>query len=205
MKKTLLLLFLVISVFGFSNVYSIMMGETCLGTSVLNEISTDVYQVVTTIDYGTTFVIDSTTTFEGPYFKDYVATFSVDGTYTGELIGNYDGNVANFIFESQTGSSTVSLNKKKLIILDNNFILSHFIKIIEYPSPTFEVVIPQLLFNPAKTEYAVGKASLKKTGDTFEITYQGEKILITVKEGKIYKVEYPESSITLELVESENF
>lgn len=205
MKRTLLFLFLLISVFSFSGVYSIMMNETLLGTSVIHEISTDVYEVVTTVDFGKIFVIDSTTTFEGPYFKEYIATFSVDGTLTGQLNASYDGKVANFIFESQAGSNTVSLNKKNLVILDNNFILSHFIKIIEYPSPTFEMVVPQLLFNPSKTEYAVGEASLKKIGDTFEITFQEEKILITVKNGKIYKIEYPDSSITLELIESENF
>ncbi|MDK2885524.1 MAG: hypothetical protein PWP54_82 [Thermosipho sp. (in: thermotogales)] len=205
MKRILLVFLILFSIFSFANdVYSIKMGETSLGTSVLLEISSDIYKVITTIEYGTEFVVESTTTFEGPYFKDYVVSFSVDGTLTGEITGNYDGKVANFVFESQVGSNTVSINRQKLVILDNNFILSHFLKIIEYPAPTFELVIPQLLFNPSKTEYAVGKASLKKDGDIFEISYQEEKILITFKNGKILKIEYPSSSIIVELVDSEN-
>ncbi|SHH30274.1 hypothetical protein [Thermosipho atlanticus] len=205
MKKVLVGLLLILSLISFSEIYSIKIDDTPLGTAVLREITDEVYQVVTTIDYGVFYTIESTTTYDGPYFKDYIATFSVDGTTTGRIIGSYDGEVANFTFESQVSSNTISLNKQNLVILDNNFMLSHFLKIIEYPSPIFEIVIPQLLFNPSKTEYAVGEAILNKKGDTFVISFENEKILITVKDNKIYKIEYPDSSITVELVENEDF
>ncbi|MBO8160938.1 MAG: hypothetical protein H0Z24_04825 [Thermosipho sp. (in: Bacteria)] len=205
MRKLVFFILIFLAIVSFSAVYSIKINDTPIGTTVLNEVTEDVYNVVTTIEYGAVYTIESTTTYDGEYFKNYVVSFSVDGSFTSMITGKYDGNTAKFVFETSYSSNTINISRKNLVILDNNFILSHFIKIIEYPSPLFEMVIPQLLFNPSKTEYAVGEASLKKINNRFEIEYQNEKIYITVEGNRINKIEYPTSSIVVELVDSENF
>ncbi|MBT1248484.1 MULTISPECIES: hypothetical protein [unclassified Thermosipho (in: thermotogales)] len=199
MRKFLLFAFLMFSLFSFSEMYSIKIGETLLGTSVLNE-KGDVYTTKTIIDYGMLYTIDSTTVFVDNLFKDYIVTFTVDGSYTGRIIGKYDGKVAKFIFETLQSSYTYTLNKENLFIMDNNFVLSHLKRILDFPSPYFNVVIPQLLFNPSKTEYAVENVSLKKKGEIFELNFRDESIKITYHMGNITRIEYP-GHVVVELID----
>ncbi|ABR30112.1 hypothetical protein SU69_01265 [Thermosipho melanesiensis] len=199
MKKLLVIFIVLFSIFTFAEIYSIKIGDTLLGTSVLFE-NNNIFTTKTEIDYGVLYTIDSTTVFNENLFENYTVSFTVDGSYTGQIVGNYDGKVANFVFETLQSSYTYSLNSRDLIILDNNFVLSHLKRLLEFPAPYFKVVVPQLLFNPSKTGYAVGEATLKKKGDTFELVFRNERIRIKYKEGKILEIEYP-GYVTVELID----
>ena len=192
MKKTLAVAFLIISLIVFSEVYTIKIGETQLGTSVFLKIDENTYRTITTIDYGMIYTIDSTTTYNGAWFKNYTATFTIDGSFTGIINGINNNNKISFVFETLTSSLTYDLSNGKFVVFDNNFVLSHIQRLLEYPMPYFKIVIPQLLFNPSKTEYAIGDATLKKVDrNTFEITYRNEKIRVNFENGKIMSLEYP--------------
>lgn len=186
--------FLILSIFilSFSSVYNIKIGETSFGTSVLIKVDPQTYRSISTIDYGVVYTVDATTVYDGLWFKNYVASFTVDGTFTGILKAENSGNEINFVYETRYGSKTsYKLSGGKFVILDNNFILAHIERLLEYPIPYFKLVVPQLIFNPSKTEFATGQASLKKNGEIFEIKFQDESIKIKYENGKIISLEYP--------------
>ncbi|QTA37112.1 hypothetical protein JYK00_04985 [Thermosipho ferrireducens] len=193
MKKILVLLIVSILFLTLVNAetYTIRIGDTILGTSIVNKISPESYHVTTTIDYGIVYTVESTTTYNGEFFKNYLVTFTVDGTVTAKISGQYDGTEALFVFETPQSSKTFKLTKKNLIILDNNFMIPHYEKLLETPSPIFEIVIPQALFNPGKTKDAVGIATLKKLDDSFQLLYKNEKVNIEKDESGIVKMEFP--------------
>ncbi len=152
---------------------------------------------VSEIQYGEKYTIETRTTY-GPdgFFQVYEATFKTNGELVAKILGvNKAGKTTITLYAyydpKAPSVKTFTFTEPNIVLLDNNFIIPHFEMILRMPQPRFQILIPQALFNPSKTDKASGIAMLKRLSDrSYVLSYEGTEIKITTDEKGIVRMEY---------------
>jgi len=152
---------------------------------------------VSEIQYGEKYTIETRTAY-GPngFFQVYEATFKTNGELVAKILGiNKAGKTTITLYAyydpKAPSVKTFTFTEPNIVLLDNNFIIPHFEMILRMPQPRFQILIPQALFNPSKTDKASGIAMLKRLSDrSYVLSYEGTEIKITTDEKGIVRMEY---------------
>jgi hypothetical protein len=152
---------------------------------------------VSEIQYGEKYTIETRTAY-GPngFFQVYEATFKTNGELVAKILGvNKAGKITITLYAyydpKAPSVKTFTFTEPNIVLLDNNFIIPHFEMILRMPQPRFQILIPQALFNPSKTDKASGIAMLKRLSDrSYVLSYEGTEIKITTDEKGIVRMEY---------------
>ncbi|NPU89112.1 MAG: hypothetical protein HPY87_04315 [Fervidobacterium sp.] len=152
---------------------------------------------VSEIQYGEKYTIETRTAC-GPngFFQVYEATFKTNGELVAKILGvNKAGKTTITLYAyydpKAPSVKTFTFTEPNIVLLDNNFIIPHFEMILRMPQPRFQILIPQALFNPSKTDKASGIAMLKRLSDrSYVLSYEGTEIKITTDEKGIVRMEY---------------
>ena len=152
---------------------------------------------VSEIQYGEKYTIETRTAY-GPngFFQVYEATFKTNGELVAKILGvNKAGKTTITLYAyydpKAPSVKTFTFTEPNIVLLDNNFIIPHFEMILRMPQPRYQILIPQALFNPSKTDKASGIAMLKRLSDrSYVLSYEGTEIKITTDEKGIVRMEY---------------
>lgn len=152
---------------------------------------------VSEIQYGEKYTIETRTAY-GPngFFQVYEATFKTNGELVAKILGVNKAcktTITLYAYYDPKAPSvkTFTFTEPNIVLLDNNFIIPHFEMILRMPQPRFQILIPQALFNPSKTDKASGIAMLKRLSDrSYVLSYEGTEIKITTDEKGIVRMEY---------------
>lgn len=152
---------------------------------------------VSEIQYGEKYTIETRMAY-GPngFFQVYEATFKTNGELVAKILGvNKAGKTTITLYAyydpKAPSVKTFTFTEPNIVLLDNNFIIPHFEMILRMPQPRFQILIPQALFNPSKTDKALGIAMLKRLSDrSYVLSYEGTEIKITTDEKGIVRMEY---------------
>ncbi|AFG34636.1 hypothetical protein Ferpe_0498 [Fervidobacterium pennivorans DSM 9078] len=163
---------------------------------------------VSEIQYGEKYTIETRTAY-GPngFFQVYEATFKTNGELVAKILGvNKAGKTTITLYAyydpKAPSVKTFTFTEPNIVLLDNNFIIPHFEMILRMPQPRFQILIPQALFNPSKTDKASGIAMLKRLSDrSYVLSYEGTEIKITTDEKGIVRMEYNNGIVVERLAE----
>ncbi|MFN4267540.1 MAG: hypothetical protein ACK4EZ_01760 [Fervidobacterium pennivorans] len=152
---------------------------------------------VSEIQYGEKYTIETRTAYcPNGFFQVYEATFKTNGELVAKILGvNKAGKTTITLYAyydpKAPSVKTFTFTEPNIVLLDNNFIIPHFEMILRMPQPRFQILIPQALFNPSKTDKASGIAMLKRLSDrSYVLSYEGTEIKITTDEKGIVRMEY---------------
>lgn len=185
--------------------YVVKVDNMQLGTVKVQETKNG-WISVSEIEYGEKYVVEARTLCgKNGMFQIYEATFKTNNEVVAKILGtNKNGRVAITLYMYYNPKSpsvkTFNFDSPNFVILDNNFIIPHFEMMLRMPQPTMNIIIPQSLFDPSKTEKATGIAQLKRISkDKYSFSYEGTEITITTDNFGIVKMEYS-NGITVERV-----
>ncbi|MCX7653406.1 MAG: hypothetical protein N2Z58_01815 [Fervidobacterium sp.] len=152
---------------------------------------------ISEIQYGEKYVVETRTLYgKGGRFDMYEAIFKTNNEIVAKILGvNKMGKTSITLYAYYDPKSpsvkTFNFNTSDLVLLDNNFIIPHFEMMLRVPQPVMNIIIPQALFNPSKTEKATGVAEMKRLPDgKYTLSYEGTVITITSDNFGIVKMEY---------------
>lgn len=152
---------------------------------------------ISEIQYGEKYVVETRTLYgKGGRFDMYEAIFKTNNEIVAKILGvNKMGKTSITLYAYYDPKSpsvkTFNFNTSDLVLLDNNFIIPHFEMMLKVPQPVMNIIIPQALFNPSKTEKATGVAEMKRLPDgRYTLSYEGTVITITSDNFGIVKMEY---------------
>ncbi|MEJ5257334.1 MAG: hypothetical protein WHS64_03705 [Fervidobacterium sp.] len=210
MRKYILKLFLLLNVLLVTSVffgaeYVARIGEMELGR-IKTQLTKNGWVSVSEIQYGETYLVETRTLYgANGMFQIYEATFKTGGEIVAKILATQKmmkTTITLYAYYDPKNPSvkTFSFSEPNLVILDNNFIIPHFEMMLKMPHPKFQILIPQALFNPSKTEKASGIAELKRLEkDIYVLSYEGTDIKIITDKDGIVKMEYS-NGITVERV-----
>ncbi|MGC8820930.1 MAG: hypothetical protein ACP5KD_06770 [Fervidobacterium sp.] len=192
----LFLLVLILSAQLMAAEYVVKVDNMKLGTIKVEQ-SKNGWISVSEIEYGEKYTVETRTVYtRSGMFQIYEATFKTNDEIVAKILGtNKSGrtSVTLYLYYDPKSPSvkTFNFNTPDLVILDNNFIIPHFEMMLRTPKPVMNIIIPQALFDPSKTEKATGIAQLKRLVDgRYSFTYENTQILITADKFGIVKMEY---------------
>ncbi|MEN3042681.1 MAG: hypothetical protein ABDH59_05200 [Fervidobacterium sp.] len=152
---------------------------------------------ISEIQYGEKYVVETRTLYgKSGRFDMYEAIFKTNNEIVAKILGvNKMGRTSITLYAYYDPKSpsvkTFNFNTSDLVLLDNNFIIPHFEMMLKMPQPVMNIIIPQALFNPSKTEKATGVAEMKRLPDgKYTLSYEGTVITITSDNFGIVKMEY---------------
>lgn len=152
---------------------------------------------VSEIEYGDKYVVETRTVYgRDGLFTYYEASFKTGGELVAKIVGQKRLRRVFFTLYTyadpkKPSSKVFSFDNPDLVILDNNFIIPHFEMMLKFAKPAFQIMIPQALFDPSKTDKASGVANLKRDQQgRFVLTYENVEIRITTDEHGILRMEY---------------
>ncbi|MFN3691717.1 MAG: hypothetical protein ACK4R7_02385 [Fervidobacterium sp.] len=203
--NTLVAIILLISSLAISAEYTVRIENMELG-KVKTQYTKNGWSSVSEIQYGEKYVVETRTVYgKNGFFTVYEAVFKTNNEVVAKILGvNRQGKVsiALYAYSDQKNPSVkiFTFNDPNMVVLDNNFIIPHFEMMLKMPHPSINILIPQALFNPSKTDKATGVAQLKRlSSGKYEFSYEGTVILITTDKFGILKMEYS-NGITVERV-----
>lgn len=200
MKKIMNALVIVMAVLVatavFSAEYAVRIGDMELGR-VRTEYNKNGWRSVSEIQYGEKYVVETRTTYgKNGFFSVYEAVFKTNNEIVAKILGiNKNGRVLVTLYAYSDAKNpsvkSFTFNNASIVVLDNNFVIPHFEMMLRVPHPSMNILIPQALFNPSKTDKAVGVAQLRRLpSGKYEFSYEGTVILITTDKFGISKMEY---------------
>lgn len=203
--NTLVAIILLISSLAISAEYTIRIENMELGR-VKTQYTKNGWSSVSEIQYGEKYVVETRTVYgQNGFFTVYEAVFKTNNEVVAKILGvNRQGKVSITLYaysdQKKPSVKTFTFNDPNMVVLDNNFIIPHFEMMLKMPHPSMNILIPQALFNPSKTDKATGVAQLKRLpSGKYEFSYEGTVILITTDKFGIIKMEYS-NGITVERV-----
>lgn len=192
----ILTLTLLYTTFLFSAEYVVRVDNMELGR-VKTQLTKNGWVSVSEIQYGEKYVVETRTVYgKSGRFDVYEAVFKTNNEVVAKILGvNKMGRTSITLYAYYDPKSpsvkTFNFNTPDLVILDNNFIIPHFEMLLKTPQPVMNIIIPQALFNPSKTEKATGVAEMKRLSEgKYSLSYEGTVITITTDNFGIVKMEY---------------
>ncbi|MGC9771793.1 hypothetical protein SAMN04488510_10852 [Fervidobacterium changbaicum] len=166
---------------------------------------------VSEIQYGEKYTIETRTVYgKNGFFEIYEATFKTNGDLVAKILGvNRAGKTTITLYAYYDPKSpsvkTFTFTEQNIVLLDNNFIIPHFEMLLKMPQPQFQILIPQALFNPSKTDKASGVAQLKRLSENvYMLSYEGTDIKITTDKSGIVKMEYNNGIVVERVVQKKS-
>ncbi len=195
------IVFVVINVFGAE--YVVKVNDTVLGKIVVTQ-EKGIWKSFSEIYYGVTYIVDTRTTYKNDgTLLSYEAVFKTDDEIVAKILGtNRNGKIVMTLYAysdpKNTMVKTFTFNNSNLLVLDNNFVIPHFEMMLKFPRPSFDILIPQALFDPSKTEKATGQGTFKRLRQgLFQFSYEGVTIDIESDDHGITKMTYSNGIIVI--------
>ncbi len=183
-----------VSLFGAE--YVVKVNDTVLGKILVTQ-EKGIWKSVSEIYYGVMYVVDTRTTYKNDgTLLSYEAIFKTDDQIVAKILGtNRNGKIVMTLYAysdpKNTMVKTFTFSNPNLLVLDNNFVIPHFEMMLRFPRPVFDILIPQALFDPSKTEKATGQGSFRRIkSGVFQFSYEGITIDIETDESGIIKMIY---------------
>ncbi|MFN6991939.1 MAG: hypothetical protein ACK4MM_04370 [Fervidobacterium sp.] len=203
--NTIIVIILLISSLVISAEYTVRIENMELG-KIKTQYTKNSWSSVSEIQYGEKYVVETRTVYgKNGFFTVYEAVFKTNNEVVAKILGvNKQGKVSITLYaysdQKNPSVKTFTFNEPNMVVLDNNFVIPHFEMMLKMPHPSMNILIPQALFNPSKTDKATGVAQLKRLpSGKYEFSYEGTVILITTDKFGILKMEYS-NGITVERV-----
>ncbi|WP_241498734.1 hypothetical protein [Fervidobacterium thailandense] len=190
----LMLILFLANVFGAE--YIVRVDSMVLGR-VRTSFGKNGWVSVSELEYGEKYIVETRTVYAASgVLAHYEAIFRTRGEVVAKIVGTRRQGTTNVTLYAYNDSSrpavkTFAFDNPEIFIVDNNFVIPHFEMLLKNPRPVYQILIPQALFDPSKTEKASGTATLKRDNQgRFIFSYEGVEIRITVDKDGIVRMEY---------------